>query len=250
MIIDYPRGIPELRKLWKQAFGDADAYLDLFYTIAFSPDRCRCVYEDDVLTAALYWFDCQWEGKQIAYLYAIATDADHRNKGYCCKLLADTHLHLLSQGYAGCILVPREAALFGMYEKLGYRTCSCVRTFSCTAAAPPVSLRRIAPEEYASLRRQFLPAGGVLQEGAALALLGAYSDFYTGENMLLAAYPEGGKLTVCELLGSPDSFPGVIAALGYSEGMIRTPGQEKPFAMYHSLTGDDTMPKYFGLALD
>ena len=208
------------------------------------------MYEEDTLAAALYWFDCQWEGKPIAYLYAIATDTAFRNKGYCRKLLADTHLHLQKLGYAGCILVPREAALFGMYEKLGYRTCSCVRTFSCAAADTPVPLKEISMEEYASLRRQFLPIGGVLQEGAALALLRAYSNFYAGENMLLAAYPEEGKLTVCELLGSPDNFCGVVAALGYNKGTIRTPGQDKPFAMYHSLTEDAATPEYFGLALD
>ena len=105
-------------------------------------------------------------------------------------------------------------------------------------------------EEYAALRRQFLPEGGVVQEGETLALLQTYSAFYTGENVLLAAYVDEGKLTVCELLGSPDAAPSVIAALGHTEGKVRTPGSQTPFAMYRSLTEDPSAPGYFGLALD
>ena len=33
--------IPGLRELWKKAFGDTDEFLDLFFSTAYSPDRCR-----------------------------------------------------------------------------------------------------------------------------------------------------------------------------------------------------------------
>lgn len=249
MTIDMPRNTSQLRTLWKQAFGDTDAFLDCFFETAYSPHRCRCVYVGDALAAMLYWFDCSWNGKKLAYLYAVATDPAFRGQGLCRALIEDTHRHLQALGYDGSILVPRTEELFAMYEKLGYTTCSHVREFTC-AAGTPVALRQIAAEEYAARRRQFLPENGVVQEGAALALLQTYSAFYTGENLLLAMYVDEGKCTLCELLGDPETAPGVVATLGYETAKVRTPGNQTPFAMFHSLTDDPAMPTYFGLALD
>lgn len=249
MIIDTPRNTSQLQALWKQAFGDPEEFIGSFFRTAYSPQRCRCVFKGNTLAAMLYWFDCSWGSKKLAYLYAVATAEDHRGQGLCRALMEDTHRHLKSLGYDGCILVPRTEALFAMYEKLGYTTCSYVQNFTCEAGAP-LPLRQISAEEFAALRRQHLPQNGVVQEGSALALLQTYSAFYTGENVLLAMYAEDGKCTVCELLGDPDAAPGIIATLGYGSAKVRTPGCQTPFAMYRSLAEDPAAPSYFGIALD
>ena len=113
MIIDKPtsKEIPALRQLWKQAFGDTDAFLDSFFAHGFAFDRCRCVRIDGVLVAALYWFDCRWQGKKVAYLYAVATDMAFRGKRLCRMLMEDTHSHLQEAGYAGAALVPGSREL-------------------------------------------------------------------------------------------------------------------------------------------
>lgn len=251
MIIDAPKThhIPALRALWQQAFGDTDAFLDCFFTLAYSPDRCRCVIDGDAIAAVVYWFDCSWEGKRLAYLYAVATDKGYRKRGLCRRLMEATHAQLKTQGYHGCILVPGSPGFFEMYEKMGYKTCSYIREFTCAAGAP-ISLRRLTAEEYAVLRRQYLPLGGVVQEQEALVLLQAQAAFCAGENCLLACSLEGGKLTVHELLGDESAAENIVAALGCTEGKFRTPGNEKPFAMYHGLTKYLSAPAYFGLALD
>lgn len=251
MIIDAPasRHIPALRALWQQAFGDTEAFLDSFFSRAYAPQRCRCILVGDTVAAALYWFDCTWEGKPIAYLYAVATDEDFRGKGLCRRLMEHTHAHLKSQEYHGCILVPGSPSLFSLYEKMGYATCSYVREFECSAG-DPIALQRLTAEEYAILRRQYLPLGGVVQEQETLALLQTQAAFCAGENCLLAYSLEGGKLTVHELLGDESAAENIVAALGCTEGKFRTPGNEKPFAMYHGLTKYLSAPAYFGLALD
>lgn len=243
------RDIPALWSLWQQAFGDTDAFLKEFYSCAFSPSRCRCVSIRGTIAAVLYWFDCDWEGKRLAYLYAVATEEIFRGKGLCRALMENTHAHLYHAGYDGCILVPGSEALFGMYEKLGYTTCSYIREFEC-AAGKPIPLRQLTATEYAALRREYLPTGGVVQEGEALTLLQSQAAFYAGENCLLACAPNGGKLVVSELLGDVSAAPGILATLGYCQGIFRTPGNEKPFAMYHPLTDGQSAPAYFGLALD
>ena len=126
MNIDYPTRarIPALRSLWTQAFGDDDAFLDLFFSTAYGETRCRCITLQGQIAAALYWFDCAAEGETFAYLYAVATDPAFRGKGLCRALMEDTHHLLKDQGYAGTVLVPGEPGLFDMYEKMSYTVLS------------------------------------------------------------------------------------------------------------------------------
>lgn len=238
--------ITKLKKLWKQAFGDTDAFIDTFFSVAYCPDRCGYLTEDGQLVAMLYWFDCDYQGNKIAYLYAVATDETHRGKGFCRRLMEKTHKQLQSQGYSGAILVPAEG-LFCMYEKLGYRTCSYVTESTCVAGVS-VPLRPITAEEYATFRRQYLPENGVIQEGAALDLLAETAYFYAGDGFVLTASVEDGTAYVPELLGHADPT-GITAALGAETGKFRTPGKSIPFAMYLSFDGSPA-PGYFGLALD
>lgn len=239
--------ITKLRSLWKQAFGDSDDFLDAFFSTGYSPDRCRYLMADGQLAAALYWFDCSCSDQKMAYLYAVATDKAFQNQGLCRRLMTETHAHLRSQGYAGAILVPGSKELFCLYEKLGYRTCSHVTEFTCTAGTP-VPLHPISTEEYAKLRQEFLPEGGVVQEGVTLSFLARFARFYAGDGFVLAATVEDGKAHIHELLGTADTS-GITAALGAATGHFRTPGNALPFAMYHSLNGAPA-PDYFGIALD
>jgi len=243
MKADYPtrEQTEGLCRLWQEAFGDDDAFLDSFWSTAFSSDRCRCITIDGEVAAALYWFDCRCDGTPMAYLYAVATGKKHRGKGLCRCLMEDTHALLKSLGYAGAILVPGEQGLFAMYEKMGYRRFGGMDTVHCTAGQP-VELREIPAEEYTRLRKNYLPQGGVEQEG--LEFLAEFARFYAGSDFVLAATEE----QAVELLGNTANAPGILGALQKNTGSFRIPG-ERPFAMYHPLS-DTPVPRYFGLAFD
>jgi ribosomal protein S18 acetylase RimI-like enzyme len=92
MAADHPLDaqIPQLRTLWKLAFGDPDWFLDSFFRTAFAPDRCLCICEEDRPVAALYWIDCTLEGGPLAYIYAVATHPEHRKKGLASRLIHQT----------------------------------------------------------------------------------------------------------------------------------------------------------------
>lgn len=243
--------IPALRSLWQEAFGDTEEFLNAFFITAFHVDRCRCITLDEKLAAALYWFDCRHMGKRIAYLYAVATAKAYRRQGICHKLMKDTHLHLTKLGYEGTILVPGNSALFELYESMGYHTCSYIREFCCLGEANQISLRRIDKDEYARLRWQLLPPGGVVQEYENLDFLQTQVAFYAGSDFLLASREEAGTFYGVELLGNQAHAPGILHALGYEKGIFRTPGKDIPFAM-HCPLGESTLPPpaYFGLAFD
>lgn len=252
MKIDCPGNaqIPQLLQLWKTVFGDHNGFWELFLHNGFTPEHCRCITENQQITAALYWFDCLCNGQKMAYVYAVVTHPAHRNKGLCRKLLEDTETHLRKLGYSAVLLVPEQESLRKMYEKLGYQTCTTVAEFSCTTTNSPISLRAIGASEYGALRRVFLPEGGVIQEQENLTFLAAQAQFYVGTDVLLAAYENDGTLFAMELLGNQASAPGVLAALGCTAGHFRSPGGDKPFAMFRPLQADAAVPKYFGFAFD
>lgn len=230
-----------LRTLWKEAFGDTDAFLDSFWDTAFAFDRCRCITVDGEVAAALYWLDCRCDGAPMAYIYAVATAKKHRGKGLCRHLLADTHAHLKNLGYAGCILVPGSEALFAMYGKLGYAPFGGMDTVTC-AASEPAHLREITADEYARLRKVHLPEHGVWQEG--IPFLATYAKLYAGEDFICAWTEDLGL----ELLGNTAAAPGILGTLGKESGKFRIPGNA-PFAMYYPLSPAPA-PGYFGIAFD
>lgn len=251
MIIKTPEAgdLEGMKTLWQEAFGDTDAFIEAFFRTAFSPDRSRIAVADGPV-AALYWFDCQWKGKTLAYIYAVATRKECRGRGICRQLMEATHKELARLGYAGALLVPAQKPLFDFYGKMGYRPCCPVTVCTGVAAGEPVMLQSIGAQDYASARRAWLPAGSVEQDGTALEFLGTYCDFYAGEQVLFAAGRHEDQVYFQEFFGDTEKIPGILAALGGKAGSVRIPGSLKPLAMYHSLDGADDLPGYFGIPLD
>lgn len=250
MNLDHPHScqIPGLRRLWQEAFGDSDAFLDGFFRLAFEPARCLCITEQEEILAALYWFDAECDGQPMAYVYAVATAKAHRGKGYCHSLMGALAQHLKSNGYAAALLVPGNESLAAFYESMGYRFFGGIHSFSCLPLFPAAPLRRLSPEEYGQLRRRYLPMGSVVQEGGSLSFLETYAELYAGEDFLLTVYREGTTAIVLELLGDPKAAPHILTALGAKQGTFRIPGKE-PFAMWLPF-GNAPEPAYFGLAFD
>ena len=251
MRIEYPAKaqIPALKQLWKDSFHDTDAFIEDFFSAGFLFDHCRCVISGGVLCAALYWFDCEQTGVRLAYLYAVATAADFRGRGICRSLLEDTRKLLQEKGYGGILLVPGDEGLARMYEKLGFAPCTGFDLLTCEAGEAPVTLREVSGEAYGRLRRAYLPTGGVVQEGRNLEFLERQAALYAGADFILAAQREENRLTGLELLGKRTAAPGILNALGCTEGSFRVPGTEHPFAMYLPLR-EGSAPTYFGLAFD
>ena len=251
MSVTYPNDslIPSLRQLWKKAFGDTDDFLDLFFSTAYAPERCRCIAAGTEVQSVLYWFDCFLQDQKIAYIYAVATDPAQRGRGLCRMVMEDTMDVLQNRGYAGAILLPQEEWLIAMYAGMGFDPCTTV-TEKWFPAGEKIPLRKIDEKEYGVLRRSFLPVGGVIQEGENLTFLAGMAQFYAGADFI-AAVSEDGKEAWCpEFLGNAHRAPDLFKTLGFEAGRARMPGKEKQFAMFRSLSGMGKNPRYFGLVFD
>lgn len=251
MVVDHPspEQIPALQRLWQQVFEDTTEFIRLFFSCAYAPDHCLCLVKEQPV-AALYWLDCHYHGEKYAYLYAVATHPEHRGKGFCRQLMEKTHRLLAHRGYTGALLVPQTPELREMYGKMGYRDCTCVTERFCAAGEKTVPIRPVQPQEYADLRRQYLPDKGVIQEFANLSLLSGIAKLYAGEDFILAAAQQKDALWGMELLGNPDAAPAILRSLGYGAGTFRTPGTDQRFAMLLPLNPNAEAPEYFGLAFD
>lgn len=252
MNIDFPcpDQIPQLRALWKKAFGDEDEFLDKFFTLAYAPDRCRCVTENGEVAAMLYWFEDSCRGQIFAYVYAVATDPEYRGRGLCRELMEDTARLLKEQGYAGILLNPASESLARMYEKMGYEPCTTISEFRCVTGEESAPLRQVERNEFARLRREMLPENSVLQEKEDLTLLASFARFYAGADFLAAVTSDGEELRCHELLGNLSAAPGILKSLGMKTGIFRTPGTEKKYVFWLPLTENRIRPNYFGFVLD
>ena len=252
MIISSPKDcdIVELKALWKEAFGDTDEFINSFFDAAFQEKRCRCAKTGDKVIAALYWFDCEYQGQKAAYLYAIATAKSERGKGVCRELMQIVQSELEQMGYVGSMLVPCKQDLFAFYNKLGYNDVCYINEFE-VLPSNKVEFRKISKEEYGILRKSFLPKSAVLQEGENLDFLALSCEFYLGDGFIFIAYKEDTILYVTELLGNIDIASGIVAAFDCNKGIFRTVGNKKPFALWMPIgTKKLPCPDYFGFAFD
>ncbi len=231
------------KTLWGASFGD-DGWIDGFFRTAFLEENTLAITQKGQIAAGLAWMDVTCEGRKLAYLYAVATAPEFRHRGLCRELMENTHRLLAQRGYDGSVLVPADEGLRQMYGAMGYRNFGGVRNLT-VAAGEPVPLREVTSEEYAALRRKYLPQGGIVQENGAIEYLADSAKLYAGGGFLLAAAEDAPM----ELLGDASQAAGILGALGKEQGTFRTPGNE-PFAMFRPTQEDTWHPAYFGLAFE
>ena len=243
--------IPYLQTLWQEAFGDPKEAVEDFFEVAYDSRRSLCATVEGLPVAALYWLDAEYEGRRLAYLYAIATAKAHRGRGICGALMETAHVRLRKEGYAAAMLKPEGEGLFSFYRRFGYETACHIGEIQVKAEPSELILRRLTSKEYEEERRRFLPRGGVLQEGATIELLSRGATLYGGDGFLLALTEREGEPFGLELLGDVSLASGILYRLGATSGSFRIVGHDRPFVMLRSL-GEELLspPQYFGLTLD
>ena len=222
MIIKHPEKahIAGLIALWVEAFEEPREAAQCFFDTAFDPQRSLICLEGEEVAAGLYWFDCLWKGRKVAYIYAVGTRLSQRGKGFCNKLMEKTHEVLRERGYLGAILVPAEESLFGFYGGMGYISC-CPGGIPGEKITGDTGLTPISMEVYLEKQKALLPENAVLHTSAAYEYLQHFGEFY--------------------------SFPGGILCKIEEDIQERLPwkAEGEMASMYLPLTEDQEIPAYF-----
>ena len=161
-----PDEAEEQKRLWKQAFGDDPRYIDWFYQCCWHPENMLLLLEDGKLASMLallpHGLTLPNGAEATAYyVYALATDAAVRSKGYGRQLLHYVDDHLRALG-ADCVtVVPAEPSLFKFFGTVGFapgfstRKVELLRDES-KEPQPGDQVFPATPEEYNAIRNRLL----------------------------------------------------------------------------------------------
>ncbi len=120
------KDVPGLKELWKEAFAEEDAYINLFFESLFSSANVICVKENNTICSALYLLECKInllsKDYKAFYVYAAGTLNEHRNKGYMGELLEYAKVFCKKLEAEAICLFPASEKLYDYYSKRDYLT--------------------------------------------------------------------------------------------------------------------------------
>ncbi len=118
------KSIPLMKALWKEVFGDSDAFIDMFFSVFYKPSKAYLAFDGEELVSMLFYMDTGLKyfkkSLKCAYLYGVATKASERSQGHFHllheKLLSD----LENKRYDAVLVIPQSDSLASFYRELGY----------------------------------------------------------------------------------------------------------------------------------
>lgn len=122
----------KIKKLLSDAFGDNINYLDSIESIGFLQKEDSFVVYDghepvSVLFTKKYPLNLDSHMVWADYVYYVATEEKHRNRGLMRNLFKESLNDLKSRGGDCAVIIPAEQKLFKFYSELGFETAFYVR---------------------------------------------------------------------------------------------------------------------------
>ena len=110
------------KRLWVEAFGDEEAFVDAFLIRHYARNRMLTASCDGQPVAMLHLVPFRSELGRTTYIYGVATSAGHRNRGLAAQLMREAMQRIEAQGDDAAILIPapENAWLPAFYEKFGF----------------------------------------------------------------------------------------------------------------------------------
>lgn len=132
----------DIKALWKQTFGDSDAFLNHYFQNMYSDETMLvCVEDDEEVVAMMTMLPITLQSGKLTfparYIYAVATAQDWRGLGISTSLMEQALEEMKDEGIAAAMLVPAHFSLFEFYERQGFETAFYVSELSVPASGLP-----------------------------------------------------------------------------------------------------------------
>lgn len=263
---------PALYKLWAQAFGDSQEFVEKVFTQFVGPQGIYVAAEENGPVALLCAVPVALQNRTGAYFYGLCTLKEQRGKGIMHGLIEYVCNLLHQQGCAFACLVPAGPALFEFYAEQGFE-----KAFSKRVLEMPIKHNLWAQAEFdnitakalTQLRRQYVPNSVQLNDQSVAAVL---SDLYSGGVTTIntdAAYGlyfvKGEQLRFTELFAKNDREAELLIQaarekeraetaqliLGMEQDLFMGAGEAKDYGMIRFLGSPfDVSESYMRLMLD
>lgn len=215
LMITHPeqRDLPALKQLWMDTFGDPPALIDTFFD-SFSPAVHGWIVKqgDEILSSAYLLLGNQFVDRQYqrsaAYVYAVATPAQHRKNGSAGMLMR--HFTNLAQERDLLLYtMPANFSLFHWYAETLKTVPSApmlTRSLDCRSLTQSASVHPMTAEEYGAKRAFILKQEPhILLSDAFLRLQETYlrmerGGFYSIGDSIFACEMHEDELVIKELL--------------------------------------------------
>ena len=247
-----PEDRPQLKALWKTAFGDDDGYIDGFFNSFLHDGTCVVAEAVGTVVSAMYivpgirLFPYRKNVLTAGYAYALATLPAWRGRGIGSAVYRAVCDKALETADAACVL-PAEASLYSFYETGGAGAFGGIREGRLTkaelAGVPTRMTVRVPAGQYAGMREWFLSEmpHAVFPEDLYDFLEDSGTEFFMLEGGVAAAETDNGMCRILELLAPEIEPMTAVASIARwcpaQEYTVRTPlffagpGERRPFVL-------------------
>lgn len=109
------------KELWKEVFKDDEKFINHFLTSYYNDKNMYFIEQDNNLLSMIHLLPFRYKNKNIGLIYALATRANERNKGYATYLIQKAIEKGKEKGYEAIMLIPEKSNLHAFYERFGFR---------------------------------------------------------------------------------------------------------------------------------
>lgn len=110
----------DVRRLWIEAFGDSEEFVEQFLASCYDPESLFAHREQGRVVSMVHLLPFRSaEGDALYYIYGVATDPEWRGRGFATELMLRALRRAESEGRA-VVLIPSGEDVKPLYESLGF----------------------------------------------------------------------------------------------------------------------------------
>lgn len=146
-----------IQNLWIKAFGDglSGEYINFMFTKILANNYGYIAELHGDCVGFGFALPAKISGNKSLYLYSLAVENKHRNKGIMTDFLQQIEEIAFNNGYHSTCLIPEGEKLRQYYQKRGYKNISSLKTANFTGAKGSMAISNCDISEYLEHRNLF-----------------------------------------------------------------------------------------------